>query len=119
MGVGNRMSNINDSGAQSADELFLIHLRYKEARHMQAGSNQPILLTDLTQSWIVYTGVVDVFVVPLAGNKPNGTRTHLFRAEAGQALFTSTPLDTDHARYGLMAVGGRNASVLRIPSQRL
>ena len=66
---------------QPVEELFLLHLRYKEAQLVEAGSNHPILLNDKESAWVVYSGRVDVFAVQLADGRVAGPRTHLFRVK--------------------------------------
>ncbi len=99
-------------------ELFLLHLRYKEAQLVAAGSNQPILLDDKDVAWVVYTGRVDLFAVHLANGRVAGPRTHLFRVEAGQALWG---MDFTQAggQVGLLAVGNKDTRLLKLPASRL
>ncbi|MCB8950253.1 MAG: NHLP bacteriocin export ABC transporter permease/ATPase subunit [Ardenticatenaceae bacterium] len=102
------------------EELFLMHLRYKEAKLVEAGGNSPVLLDDTATSWVVYRGWVDIFAVPLQEGQISGPRTHLFRCPAGEALFgIQQAIDLDSSAIGLLAVGGKKTSLLQIPTQRL
>jgi NHLM bacteriocin system ABC transporter ATP-binding protein len=100
------------------EELFLLHLRYKEAQMVESGGNHPILLDDPTHCWVVYTGWADLFAVSLENGKVAGARTHLFRAEAGQALF-GMDLDAEQQQVGLLLVGGEQTRLLRLSTERL
>lgn len=100
------------------EELFLLHLRYKEARLVEAGGNNPILLNDPQVSWVVYRGWADVFAVPLLDGKVVGSRTHLFRASVGQAMFGMALGETAND-IGLLVVGSQQTSLLKINTQRL
>lgn len=107
-----------EAGAQ-VSELFMLRLRYKEARLVRAGGDSPILLTDRQTAWVVYTGRVDVFLVPVANGRVAGTRRHLFRAETGQAVFG---VSADEGGSGavpsdgvaLLAVGGPDTQLLQV-----
>jgi ATP-binding cassette subfamily C protein len=67
-------------------ELFLLHLRYRGGRLLNVEGNKPILLNDPESAWVVYSGTIDLFSVPVEGDTVVGTRTHLFRSDAGQLL---------------------------------
>ncbi len=102
------------------EELFLMHLRYKEAKLVEAGGNSPVLLDDTSTSWVVYRGWVDVFAVPLHEGQISGTRTHLFRCSAGEALFSiQQEINLGSSSLGLLAVGGKKTSLLQIPTAHL
>lgn len=102
------------------EELFLMHLRYKEARMVEAGGNSPVLLNDTATSWIVYRGWVDIFAVPLHKGQISGPRTHLFRCSAGEALYgIQQEIEPGSSSIGLLAVGGKKTSLLQIPTHRL
>lgn len=103
---------------QPIEELFLLHLRYKEAQLVEAGSNQPILLNDKQTVWVVYSGRVDIFAVQLDHGRVAGPRTHLFRVEAGQGLWG---MDFTQAggQVGLLAVGNKETRLLKLPGSRL
>ncbi len=102
------------------EELFLMHLRYKEAKLVEAAGNAPVLLDDTTINWVVYRGWVDIFAVPLHAGQISGPRTHLFRCSAGEALFgIQEVIGFGSSSIGLLAVGGKKTSLLQIPSHRL
>jgi len=97
------------AGASGPDEIFLLQARYKLGRLVRCGSRDAILLDDPRVVWVVYSGRVDVFAVPVydeadgvgapaeAGRPEGGdsdrssavvgVRRHLFRAGVGQAVF--------------------------------
>ncbi len=71
---------------------------------IEAGSNRPFLLNGQASFWLIESGTVDLFAVPLLQGEPAGARTHLFRASAEQALFG---LDSNASiPIGFLAVGG-------------
>jgi NHLM bacteriocin system ABC transporter ATP-binding protein len=75
-----------------------------------AGSDQPYLL-DHAGAWLVETGRLDLFLVALRDGQPVGTRTHLTRIGAGQALF-GAPVRDDRT---LLAVGSADTTVWTAP----
>lgn len=60
----------------NVEELFLLHVRYKEAQQLISGIHQPILLTNPNTCWLVYAGFVDLFATPLVAGKASGNRIH-------------------------------------------
>lgn len=99
-------------------ELFLLNLRYREGGLVEVEGNRPILLTDPNQGWIVYSGTIDIFSVPVENETVVGTRTHLFRSGPGQLLF-----GMDVASHGkgiaLLVSGTPGSRLLRIKRSRL
>jgi len=73
--------------ATSPLELFLLQLRYREGRSIDVENNTSILLDDPGLVWVVYSGQVDVFSVPVSGGQVIGARRHLFRVGGGHLLF--------------------------------
>lgn len=100
------------------EELFLLHLRYKEARLVEIGGNEPILLRDHNVSWIVYKGWADVFAVRLQNGKVAGSRRHLFRVQAGSAML-GMDLPADPNGVGLLVVSGNQTRLLQLNTERL
>jgi NHLM bacteriocin system ABC transporter ATP-binding protein len=84
----------------------------------EATANRPLLLAGGDVVWLVAAGRVDVFAVPLRKGEVAGTRTHLFRAEAGQALF-GMDLEGGQDGQGLLAVGIASCRLVRVPRARL
>ncbi|MGH7650027.1 MAG: ABC transporter transmembrane domain-containing protein, partial [Gemmatimonadaceae bacterium] len=80
------------------------------AEERDLGSDCPVLLDD-DSVWIVRSGEVDVFGVPIAADGSTGRRTHLFRAAVGDPLF-GLGRDTVRGR-ALVAVGMSGARVAR------
>ena len=101
------------------EELFLLHLRYKEARLVETGGNQPILLDDPSVSWVVYRGRADIFAVSLENGRIAGARTHLFRVHAGQAILGMNSLSGTTNNIALLVVGSQHTNMLQIPTHRL
>lgn len=114
-------NQVPQDAKQTADipveELFLLHLRYREAQMVESGGNNPILLDNPGDCWVVYTGWADLFAVSVENGRIAGTRTHLFRAEAGQAIFGVD--HTSEQQVGLLLVGGKQTRLLRLSTNRL
>jgi ATP-binding cassette subfamily C protein len=89
-----------------------------EGTPREATGSSPLLLAGRGAVWLVAAGRVDVFAVPLQKGEPAGARAHLFRAEAGQALF-GIDLEGGPASQGLLAVGLPGSRLLRLPRTRL
>jgi NHLM bacteriocin system ABC transporter ATP-binding protein len=99
--------------ASLPDELFLLRLRYKSGRLLEAGSDRPIVLDTAESVWVVYSGQVDLFAVPMEAGKPAGPRRHLCRIAAGEAVFGMDPGGT--ADGAVVAVGGAGTRLIRVP----
>ncbi|MFM8321268.1 MAG: ABC transporter transmembrane domain-containing protein, partial [Chloroflexota bacterium] len=104
------------SARHTLDELFLIRLRYSERGLVEARRDRPFVLNDAALAWVVYSGSVDLFAVQLSGDQPCGPRRHLWRVEAGEALFG---MDLSHSDTGLLVVGGPGARLIRVPQAHL
>jgi NHLM bacteriocin system ABC transporter ATP-binding protein len=89
-----------------------------EGTAREVTGNHPLFLNDPSRVWLVQSGRVDVFAVPLSGGQPAGARIHLFRAEAGQLLLGLAP-DGSAAPSGLLATGIPGCRVLRLSRARL
>lgn len=98
-------------------ELFLLHLRYREGQLIQVEGNRPLLLNDPDSAWIVYSGTVDVFSVPVQADEVVGTRTHLFRSDTGQLLLGIN--DVDDRGVSLLVSGTPNTRVLKLKRTKL
>jgi ATP-binding cassette subfamily C protein len=104
------------SGTESAAELFLLRLRYREGRLVKTGGNKPFVLNDPDTVWVVYTSQVDVFTVRLEDNEVVSTRSYLCSVEPGQALFGLPPSETG---FGLLAVGAGETELIKVSKQRM
>jgi len=94
-----------------------LELFRKEGTPQDVAGNSPLVLNDPERIWLVGSGRVDVFAVPLQNGEPAGARVHVHRAEVGQLLF-GCQCD-DAGTLGLMAVGIPGTQVLGLPRQRL
>lgn len=101
---------------QKIEELFLLELRYREARQLDVGSNRPILLNDPGKVWVIYSGSVNVFAVRVQDGKVSGARFFLFQAEGGEALFG---MNVGEDGYCLMAVGSVGTRLLQLKRDQL
>lgn len=99
-------------------ELFLLQLRYREGRLIEAEGNRPVMLDDPSVAYVIYTGAVDVFAVWLAGGETDGARQHLFRCAAGQLIFGAAP-DPAAGELRLLARGTPGTRLLRIRQERI
>lgn len=80
----------------------------------EAGAARPLLL-ERGRAWVVRTGRIDVFATPVAAGAPAGSRTHLFRAEAGDPLFGGAMGTT----LALLAVGAPGTTVEEVDPAHL
>lgn len=103
--------------ADNVEELFLLHMRYKEAQQLISGIHQPILLTNPNTCWLVYAGFVDLFITPLVAGKASGNRIHLARFYPGQVLFGISP--PQEANLAFLAVANSQTVLLELPTGRL
>ena len=114
------LSSTADETLTSDDELFLLQLRYKVGRLIQAGGHQPIALDDPQTAWVVYTGWLNVFALSLERGKVVGIRHHVLQAQAGQmVLGIGCDAPVADRRIALIAVGEPNTTVIRIPQSQL
>jgi len=83
---------------------------------VDVGSDRPFLLGG-GGAWLVRTGRIDVFAVPLKDGEVAGSRTHLFRVEQGGMLFGTR--DHAGAAVGLLAVGAAGTRVTPVERRQL
>ncbi|MBN1179988.1 MAG: ATP-binding cassette domain-containing protein, partial [Anaerolineae bacterium] len=113
-------SSPGEEALTSEEELFLLHLRYKVGRFTHVSGHQPIALDDPHAAWIVYTGWLNVFALPLEGETVAGIRHHVLHAEAGQiVLGLGSDAPAADRRIALIAVGGPDTSVIKIQQSEL
>ena len=77
-----------------------------------AGNNAPVWLDDPTIAWLVVSGELDVFTVPMRRGEVDGPRAHLCSVSAGAIVF-GVGYD-DKRRTTMLAVGGGDATVAPI-----
>lgn len=99
-------------------ELLLVRLRYKEGRLIDCNSHKPISLNRPDTMWVVYSGKVDLFSVPLQEGRAVGSRVHIAHLEAGQFLF-GLPLLKIEETFELLAVGTIETKLIRLELKRL
>ncbi|MFT4875159.1 hypothetical protein, partial [Congregibacter sp.] len=88
-----------------------------EGRSLDVAGNRPLLLNDPEKVYIVQCGSIDVFAVSVVAGKVSGTRSHVFRATHGEALFGMRIGEHDTAS-ALLAVGTIGTQVLELESAR-
>jgi len=97
--------------------LTLADVFTQDGLRQQTGGNHPFWVDDPCSVWLVETGTVDVFVVPILNGQP-GSRTHLLRAGPGQIIFGLSQ-DAAHPTLRLQAVGTIGTSVRQLDRSRL
>ncbi|MGB8645075.1 MAG: NHLP bacteriocin export ABC transporter permease/ATPase subunit [Anaerolineae bacterium] len=120
--MSERRDEPQTTGQDQAQELFLLRLRHKEGTLVKAGNNKPILLNDPATVWVVYRGRLDIFSVRVEGGEAVGTRHHLLRVPAGEAVMGIAPgreLERLGEPRGLIAVGDIETEVIRLRRTRL
>jgi len=95
----------------------LADLFIREGLPQETGSNQPFWVDDPSNVWLVQSGDLDLFIVPVVNEGP-GSRRHLLRASAGQLVFGLTP-DQAGANVRFQAVASRGARLYRLARSRL
>ena len=101
-----------------ADQGGTVWAAFRAGDAVQVGGNTPLLLCDPGAVWMVDTGPVHVFVVPLSMGVPAGTRTYLFSVEPGD-LVLGPEEDPDTSNTALLIAGVPGSRVLRLPRNRL
>ena len=97
-------------------DLFSLRLQYKEGRLITFDLNQPFLLDDPAEAWVLNTGSVDVFLVTIADGEPVGSRQHLFRANGGDLLIG---MDLSNSSMGLLVSPLPETKIVKILTNRL
>ncbi|MHB8520223.1 MAG: NHLP bacteriocin export ABC transporter permease/ATPase subunit [Limisphaerales bacterium] len=96
----------------------LANLFASEGTRLEVGSNQPVRLNDPASVWLIDTGKVDVFAIPVQPDGQAGSRYHFFRAEPGQLLFgLSSPPAAPGPEF--LAVGSSGTCLYQLPLNRL
>ena len=85
----------------------------------QALPSAPTLLTGRSAAWIVASGSIDIFAVPLDNGQPAGARTHVCRIEANQAVFGDGSAHVHLFNQGLLAVPLPNTHWVQINNARV
>ena len=93
------------------------HFAEADMQELEASGRNPLLLQDADSLWIVKSGHVDVFVVPLTNGEISGKRHHLFRAEQGDWLFGLGFSPSDSA-LGVIAAGTPGTRLVRLSAAR-
>src|SRR5215472_2315338 len=78
-----------------------------------AGGHQPFRFDDPDQVWLVQSGDVDLFMIPL-GPEGIGARSFLLHAKTGQLVF-GVSLDSTDSNLGFQAVATNGSRVYRLP----
>src|SRR5215472_8144614 len=89
----------------------------REGLAQPPGSNQPFWLDQSDSVWLVETGWVDMFVVPVSEGE-SGPRTHFLRAAPGDMLFGMSGRGSE-PKLRFQAVSSQSAGLYRLPRSRL
>jgi ATP-binding cassette subfamily C protein len=94
------------------------HLLQSDSQYIEVSGNSKLVLDKPGDIYQVSTEYVDVFAVPLQDGRPNGARTHLFRAYEGALLFG---LDTDEyeGKMGLIVSGKPGSGLFKASRTRV
>ena len=84
----------------------------------EALATAPTLLTGQSVAWIVASGSIDIFAVPMDNGQATGARTHVCRIEANQAVFGDGSEESQSASQGLLAVALPNTHWVQIADTR-
>src|SRR5579872_5444193 len=103
---------------ESARELFLMRLSYKEGRLLPLEGNGLLVLDDPDSAYVVFVGSVDIFSVRTEDGEVVSPRRHVARLEPGQVFF-GMGRDADAVEMRLLASGVVETRVLRIPQAAL
>lgn len=77
-------------------------------------SNEPILLDDPHNVWILQSGSISVFTVTVKDGNPEGSRHYLFNSAPGDALFGSA-LSSDGVKHrGILAIAVEETQLLQV-----
>jgi NHLM bacteriocin system ABC transporter ATP-binding protein len=95
--------------------LAAAELLTEEGERLTAAGHRPFLLRG-RDVWLVESGEVNVFAVPLRDGEPDGGRHHLFRVSEGRLILGLPGEDGD---FGLLAVGAEGTELARYPRPEL
>lgn len=84
---------------------------------VEAGGNKRLVLSGAEDVYWVYSGKIDLFAVGTEGGEHAGARTHLLRAEAGEALFGING-GAHRKKFSFLAVGAPGGRLFRLPFSR-
>jgi ATP-binding cassette subfamily C protein len=90
----------------------------KQGRPFEAKGNRPILLDNSSKVWMIATGQVDIFSVPVKAREIAGARDHIFRAQECEGFF-GLDLDGDGEGMGLLAVGSPSTTIIELEISKL
>jgi NHLM bacteriocin system ABC transporter ATP-binding protein len=77
-------------------------------------SNELLVLDDPHTVWIVKTGALALFTVPLKDGIPEGTRRYLFTTQVRQAMFA---VSSEQVPYQILAVSIEETELLKVSIQ--
>lgn len=84
----------------------------------ELAGNVPLSLDENEGGWLVVSGQVNVFAVPLVNGKATGARSHLLRAGVGEMVCGTRRMLADEP-VALIAVGGPETRILHASPARL
>ena len=93
-----------------------ITVRDLQGKFYRINGNQPILLNDLRDVWVVQSGSVALFAVTVNRGVVEGTRRYLFSTGSGEALFGTTSSSNNQYR-SILAVPIGETELLKIDQE--
>lgn len=92
------------------DQVRIVSL---PGEYYQIKGNEPIILDDPETIWVVKSGSLAVFAIPLKEGVAEGTRRYLFTTRTRQAMF-GIPSDSQPLPYQLVAVSIEETELLKV-----
>ena len=87
----------------SSDSAMESQLTIQETCSREINGHEPLLLNDPHTIWLVKSGVVALFAIPVKHGVMEGERRHLFNVHPGEALFGFAPCE-ECEFLGLVAI---------------
>jgi NHLM bacteriocin system ABC transporter ATP-binding protein len=81
-------------------------------------ANRSFLIHEPASVWLVESGLLDIFLVPIVDGQPSGARQHVMRVVAGEVIFGFPEQDAG-SRTALIAVGNSTTHVREIRLDRI
>ena len=92
------------------DQVRVVNL---PGEYHQFKGNEAIALDDPSVIWIVKSGSLALFAVPLQDGIPEGTRRYLFTTKAKQAMFSTASI-SERLPYQMLAVSIEETELLKV-----
>lgn len=97
-------------------EMFLMRLRYRDAKTIQTKVNEPLLLDSTEYTYLVHKGNAEVFTAPLQNGKVSGALDYLASIRSGNLIFG---FDITNKQRGILVDSSRGTELLQVPYETL